>query len=177
MNKVYKHFSLRYYFTSLFLVFFLVMFPIGLLRDAIDSGGVLYIGFTTVISLLFIYALFKIWQSRIIKIVVSDGSFTINKQFESIDIRWDEILEFGKYKYKWSSFNKPPIDWCFYFKLNKLVDEKIEIGSLDFKERDELISTIFNKATNAKFITLENTSWIPFVKRLEVLQWNQNERL
>jgi hypothetical protein len=58
-----------------------------------------------------------------------------------------------------------------------MADKKIEIGTLDFKEKDALISTIFNKATNAKFITLENTSWIPFVKRLKTLQWNQNESL
>ena len=108
------------------------------------------------------------------KIIVSDESIIINKQFASIDIRWDEIVEFGKYR-RGSAYN--PGYWCFYFKLNKLVDDKIEIGTLDFKERDELISTIFDKATNAKFITLDNTSWIPFVKRIETLQWNQNEKI
>ena len=173
MHKIYKCSGFIYYFALLFLSI-IVIVPIGLLRDAIASGGILYIGFAVFLSLLSIYALFKIWQSRIIKIVVSDGSFTINKQFESIDIRWDEILEFGKYRRR-SAYN--PGYWCFYFKLNKMVDKKIEIGTLDFKERDELISTIFDKATNAKFITLENTSWFPFVKRLKTLQWNQNESL
>ena len=174
MNKTYKHSAIRYYFGSLLLVVVLVIFPIGLLRDAIDSGGVLYIGFSLCFSLLFIYALFAIWQNMTMQIVVSDGSFTINKQFETMDIRWDEIVEFGKYR-RGSAYN--PGYWCFYFKLNKSVDEKIEIGLLDFKERDELISTIFKKAKNAKFVTLENTSWIPFVKRLKALQWNQNENL
>jgi hypothetical protein len=174
MHKIYKHSGVRFYFASLFLVFVLVMFPMGLLRDAIASGGILYIGFSVLFSLLFIYALFVIWQNLTMKIVVSDGGFSINKQFESIDIRWDEIVEFGKYR-RGSAYN--PGYWWFYFKLNKSVDNKINIGILDFKEKDELISTVFNKAPNAKFITLENTSWIPFVKRLKALQWNQNERL
>ena len=106
------------------------------------------------------------------KIVVSDESITIDKPFETIVIKWNKILEFGNYK---SGYY--PMHLCFYFKLNKLVGNKIEIGTLDFKGKNELISTIFNKANNAKFVTLENTSWIPFVKRIEILQWKQSEKL
>jgi len=174
MQKIYKHSDLRFYFASMFFVVVLVIFPIGLLRDSIASGGLLYIGFSVLLSLLFIYALFIIWQDLTMKIVISDGSITINKQFGSMDVRWDEIVEFGKYRRR-ASYGQG--FWCFYLKVNKSTDKKIEIGTLDFTERDELISTVFSKAPKAKFITLENTSWIPFVKRLEVLQWNQNEKL
>lgn len=172
MNKTYKPFGLGYHFSFLFLVFLVVVFPIGLLRDAIDSGGILYIILTTIISLFSIYVLFAAWQNLNTKIVVSDEIITIDKPFKKIEVNWNEILEFGKYK---SGYY--PMHLRFYFKVNKSVDERIEIGVLDFEERDELISTIFNKAQNAKFVTLENTSWIPFVKHIEILQWNQNEKI
>ena len=90
------------------------------------------------------------------KIIVSDESIIIDKPFKKTDIKWNEILEFGKYKTGYY-----PMHLRFYFRINKLVNDRIEIGTLQIKGKDELISTIFNKANNAKFVTLENTSPIP----------------
>ena len=111
------------------------------------------------ISLSLIYALFKAWQNLTMKIVVSDESITIDKPFKTIDIKWDEILEFGKSR--GLLFLNSPGYYGFFLKFNKPSNKKIELGALSFKDKDDLITTIFEKAHNARFVYLENTSWIP----------------
>jgi hypothetical protein len=44
------------------------------------------------------------------------------------------------------------------------------------KNLREFIDIVFQKATHAKFVKVENVAWIPFSKEIEVLPWAQQDK-
>ena len=103
------------------------------------------------------------------KITIDSSGITIKKPFNHISFIWPEITEFRKHQKgigQWAG-------WRYYLSTGKYGSKKIEIADNNIKGLDELIDAIFDLAINASFVKIENTSPIPFLKKIKISQWNR----
>jgi hypothetical protein len=104
-----------------------------------------------------------------VKVITNDRSLTIQNVFSTHSINWEDITEFGTYKH-----------WhirVYYLKTKRYGDRKIQVCTEYLQELDELIETVFLKATYAKCLWIENIAVIPFTRRIEIVPWERKTRI
>ena len=67
--------------------------------------------------------------------------------------------------------------WNYFIKTTNYGDKRIYIEDEKFSNINEIISTIFQRAKNANFMSITNTSKIPFKENLETTIWNKKDTL
>jgi hypothetical protein len=138
------------------------------------SEGAMYALITIFLSCLLIFGELYLYGEVTTKIILDDNGLTVNRLFKKYNFRWDEISEFGKSRYLFRSPNKS-MTWFYYIKSSSTGGERIFLGSLELNNITTLCDVIFKKAVNAKFVILENTSNIPFVRKFTPVEWNHRE--
>lgn len=107
------------------------------------------------------------------KIIASDETIIIKNVFNTNKIKWEMINEFGRYKVGTGYCNYTQ----FYLKTFDCSDSKIMLCTNNLSNIEGLVETVFCKATQAKFITIENTACVPFTKQIEIVPWHKNDSL
>ena len=123
------------------------------------------------------YICFKIWQECRAMVVITPDNITIKGPFQSITFKWSNIFEVGRLKkrYYWEKF--PSYRWYFYIKGHTADAKRVIIANEFMPDIRALLATLFVKASNAKFVTISDTSIIPFCKSDEVSLWDKTEDL
>jgi hypothetical protein len=103
---------------------------------------------------------------------VTDNLLIIHSVFGAQKIRWEDIVEFGTYVTPRNRYARR----LFYVKLQSRPEKRILVCNHMLKNLSELIDIVFQKATHAKFVKVENVGWIPFTKEIEVLPWAQQDK-
>ena len=124
-------------------------------------GFLFFLVFLSIVSSI-VSAFVKAYQINI----TNDG-LTVKKIFNTKYLKWNEISEFGRYQKLGYNF----YHWTYYFKSLKSSDNKVKGFSENFPQAEEIISTIFNKAKSAKFISEERSSKIPLISNKEIVSW------
>ena len=100
---------------------------------------------------------------------VNDKLLIVHNLFRTRQIAWSDIIEFGTDRRRSGRI----FVRYFYVKLRGRPKKRIDICTDGLANLSELIDIVFQKATNAKFVIVNNVAWIPFTKEIEVLPWTQ----
>lgn len=152
------------------LLFASTMFSAGLnLEQLSDRLPAISIGlfFCLVTVWLLLYSSLNLFGK--IKVMTSERSLVIQNALSRYSINWEDIAEFGTYKH-----------WhirAYYLKTKRYGDRKIQVCNEYLQELDQLIETVFLKATYAKCLWIENTAMIPFTRRKVVVPWERKTRI
>lgn len=144
----------------------------------VNSSGVeriVYILITFLLFCLLVFGelfLYNLCGTRII--LDEEGLSIINIPLKKYNFHWNEILEFGKSRFLFRCPSKD-LEWIYYIKSSKTGERKIILGGRVLKDINKLCDFIFKNATNAKFVILEDTSNIPFIRKHIPVEWNRRE--
>ena len=165
MERIYQYHKYGY-FSLLIAIVVLGGISGGILIKAIYSNSLFYLLLTLSIFIFVLYNIFKCIQNFKCKYILDDTGITIQKPFSNpITIRWDDIIEFGKRRIT----GRFPY-WEFFIQTTD--SEHLKIGNEHLVNAEELVTYLFEKAINAKFSVIENTSWVPFVRKEITTEWN-----
>ena len=146
MKNVFRYGACRRWLSLLISPLFVVCGH-GLTLVAIQSNDI----FLNVLCFLgagiFICLSFKILNHALIKVITNENGITVTKLFSSISIKWDEIIEYGRYRrvlFKGKA-------WCFYVKSIFFLDKNIVVGLEYLGNFNELNNMIIKNAKGAKF--------------------------
>lgn len=106
-----------------------------------------------------------------LKVEATEQYIRIRKLFKTFQIDWENITEFGKYV---SRKERAGRIYVYYVKSRDGGDRRIKIGTDSLIRINELITIIFSRAGRAKFVILLNTSILPFRKKFEPVEWNND---
>ncbi len=164
-------YPLLYFIANLF-VFILIGLLVSLfLYDAIYKSDFKYIVASSILFLFFLFMTYLFLKNLTLLVSTDDNFIQIRKLFNSCKIEWKNISEFGKYvSYKDRTGKK----YVYYIKSVINGDKKIKIGTDGLTNINELKTIIFFKAQKAKFVILLNSSIIPFTKKFEPIEWNND---
>ena len=166
MHGEYRY-SVFLYPTWIIVFFFLGLIPYGLFRQSWDSDSVPYIVVSDVICLAYLLLVVFIFRILMTKIVISGHGISISRPFARNTISWDEIIEFGKYK-RPGAYSSA---WVFYVRTGEFEHKKIVLGTAGLVNVQEMVRGVFHYAHNARFVILMNSSMIPFIKNIQVIEW------
>jgi hypothetical protein len=107
-----------------------------------------------------------------IHIAVADKELIIKNAFTTRFINWEDITEFGTYRRVGPHY---PVR-VFYVKTKACPDQQIRVGNQFLEEVDSFIDEVFRRATNARFLRIENNAYVPFTKKLRSLPWERNSQ-
>jgi hypothetical protein len=178
MKKVYQRSRLNHFFL-IFLIFFdFLLFKITL--SLVESN---HFFFAILVFLGFLISFRATVHSFLTierKVILSKDGIKIIQLFFSKEFKWNEIREFGRYMNQTSLFGKligKESYWNYFIKATHYGDKRIHIEDDKFSQVHEIISTIFQRAKNANFVSIINTSKIPFKENLEKTGWNKKDSL
>jgi hypothetical protein len=132
------------------------------------SGLYLFASFIMVLLIVSLFSYLMLDLNR--KITINSSGITIKKPFNHISFTWSEITEFRKHEKgvgQWAG-------WRYFLFANRYGTKPVEIADNNIKGLDELIDAVFDMATNARFIKMENISSIPFLKKPKASQWDRD---
>ena len=169
--KVFRYSRFGYVALFFYTLLFTIMLGTVLfisLRDgsiyiAMVSGG-LWLGY--------LLLLLMAWRVQETVITVTDSSLIFQMPFKRHQISWSDIEEVGAYRMSGVGLGYPMI----YIKSCQLCQQKLKVN-LRFIESRELVSILFEKSNHAKFVKLENQSWLPFIRRMKRLEWKKEDGL
>jgi len=179
MNRTYTY-GRR--FNPLFLIFAFVMVVVPAMvakayfQEAFWTTSLLYRVVAGMVGLLFAAVSLFILVIGVVnflglrKVIVNEEYLTIQNPVSKTTIRWRDITEFGR-----CTEGLGPKVRVFYVKTKVCNDKKIHVCTNHLEHLKDLIDTIFTRAVNAKFVTIENLAWIPFTKQLQVFTWDRND--
>lgn len=180
MNKIYTYprFDPPVLIASVPAIFVCAILAKGFLAEALRSEELLYRLIVAIIGLVF--ALCALWIVISIllnlagarKIITRDESLIIRNLSSVRTIGWEDITEFGTYKAGFAYSRKRH----FYLKAREYGDKRIDLCTRYLENIKELIDTIFLRATNAKFVIVENIAWIPFTKNVQLIPWDRRNK-
>ena len=125
----------------------LIAISYGLTLEVIQSKDTAFAALCLLSAGMFLYLSIKIPNQSLLKVFTSKDGLTISNLLNSTHIRWDEIIEYGKYRRMF--FGRKV--WCFYVKSILLGDKKITVGFEYLKDVKALNNIIIKKAHGAKF--------------------------
>ena len=166
MHSEYRY-SAFLYPAWIVILFFVGLIPYGLIRQFWDSDSVSYIVISVVICLAYLLLVVFICRIVMTKIVISEPGISISRPFARNTISWGEIVEFGKYR----STSAYHTTWVFYVRTRGSEQKKIRLGTAGLGNVQEMVRGVFHHAHNARFVTLVNSSMIPFTKNIQAIEW------
>lgn len=171
MDKTYRESRLTI-IGLLFSLFVLFLFT-KIFIAAIETENSFFIIMMLVVCLTWLKVVYNSINNIFKKIVVKPQGISITKFWNSVEIRWDEIREFGRIEKKRIFMNSGDDNWIYYLVKKSSENKTIKIGDSNFKGMDEIVGTVLKKAKNASFMTKRNVSNIPYLKKFESVTWNQ----
>jgi len=176
MKKVYQRSRLNHLFL-IFLIFFdFLLFKIAL--SLIESDKILFAVLVFIAFVLSLRATVNSFLTIERKLTLSNEGIQIKQLINTKNYRWNEIKEFGRFKQKTSMLGKivgKEDYWNYFIKIIQSGDKSIHIEDEKFSNINEIISTIFQRAKNANFVSIINSSQIPFKQNLETTSWNKKD--
>ena len=120
------------------------------------------------------YMLVRFWLNMETKIIVSDDSFVNEHPLSRREIPWEKISEVGIYRKVVPSIDGLPVNVMVYVQ-SSTPSKRFVINISSITDAHELISMLFQKATKAKFVRIENRSPIPFLRQPKLTEWKRND--
>jgi len=170
MKKTFKY--PRFYYLGLFLIWgILGILFFGLFGEALTGSNTIWKAISIFILVFLIYSCLSYWRGLETSIELTDNGLALRIPFRKYDLLWEDITEFGRIR----QFANPyrGYVWTYYVKGKGSKNKKLFLGSVVLSNINELCLLLFEKAKNAKFITLENKSIIPFAKRYTESEWKK----
>jgi hypothetical protein len=179
MNRtyVYPRFDPLVLVASIIGIFVCAMLAKGFLADALGSQEFLYRLITAIIGLLFLFC--TVWilivnlmnLAGVRKVITHDENLSVQNISSVRTIKWEEITEFGTYTVGFGHHRNRR----YYLKAREYGDKRIDVCTQYLENVKDLIDTVFLRATNAKFVIVENVAWIPFTKQIQLVTWERRD--
>ena len=169
MDKTYR--ESRFAIVGLVFSLFVFFLFIKIFIASIESGNGIFIIMMLVVCLTWLKVIYNSLNTIFKKIIIRSHGIYIYQSWKSVNIRWEEIKEFGRIEKK-GKFQKSGEDhWIYYIIKNMSEEQKIKVGDSNFRGMDEIVPVILKKAKKSKFVTLTNTSQIPGMKKFKTISW------
>ena len=168
--KKYRYSKLGYVAIGIVFALFFLFFK-GILADAFSPGAPRsYQLFTIALTLMFMFYVALILHDVREEIIVTDLGIALKTPFKSITLKWDEVIEFGKYrKMFWTR------GWAYYVKSLHDRDKRITLFTEHIMESAQLIETIRTRCAKASFVSHHNVAAMPFVRTMETIPWEPGD--
>jgi len=173
MQHIFKQSKVGYLGLIFFIYVFYLFFKIFI--QSAESGAVISTIITAVLCLLWAKFIYKYWLIFGEKIIVDDNGIRLIHSFNSKGFHWDEITEFGRFRRYFVSHRNGLGLWSYYVKVQRLGEKQINISYENASMMEKLSPLIFKHARNAQFVTLNNVSKIPFIKKINKVPWNKSD--
>jgi len=167
MSKEYRVKNRGAQYLALYISFlFVVMLKGVLVPEEYEAESILYLSVVAalfaVVTAFFVCA---IWNMNK-KITTDYRGIVIDRPFRRIELKWDEIAEFGRTEKGYGTVG----GWRYYLKSQDRAKQIIFADST-LDNLDDLISTIFENAKKSRFIQISNEAEMPFAKDWHIERW------
>jgi hypothetical protein len=173
MQRVYQRSRKAYLLVPVLLVLY-VMLGLVFIGDSFPSESAPYKLLFILAAFLALVSIVEICRAIERKIIITEDGIEIRKPFDGKYFRWEEIVEFSRFRKRSGPYY---VAWHYYLRSLKTGEKRHLIETESFSEIMAVVATIFQRANNARFVTLYHTSIIPFHRDIKSDKWEFNELL
>lgn len=129
--------------------FFLIK---GFLNEAFPIESYAYSLLLLSLVLLLIFILIQYWRGTATKIITDSNEIKIKRPFQSVNLKWNEVSEFGRYRRV-----APYVGgfWVYYIRSSNFRNKRIILGARGLKNLEDLVLFILFKAHNANIVNVQ----------------------